>query len=196
VIARVLLCLAVLAGSAGVAAANAPSAAQILAEADHLYDNLDYRGAAELAQSVIQAANGTPQEQARAWERIGLCWLVLGQNKLAQEAFDSLFTLEPTRNVIEPSLSPRQRDFIEHARAKHPAPPPEVEPPVVEPPVTPPGIVAALPPAKKPLVKRWYLWTPIAVGVVGVALGVGLGLGLPRPSPKGTLPTVGLSLHF
>jgi tetratricopeptide (TPR) repeat protein len=196
VIARVFLCFALLAGSAQLASASAASAAQILSEADRLYDNLDYRGAAELAQSVIQAANGTTKEQARAWERIGLCWLVLGQNKLAQEAFDSLFTLEPTRKVIEPSLSPRQRDFIEHARAKHPAPPPVEEPPVVESPETPPAIVVAAPPAKRPLVKRWYLWTPIAVGVVGVAVGVGLGLGLPRPSPKGTLPTVGLSLHF
>jgi hypothetical protein len=201
VIARgvlVLWCSALsIAFSCGRAQAAHPKTPEgVLAEADHLYDNLDYRGAAELAQAVLESGSAAPKEQARALERIGLCWLVLGQTKLAQEAFDRLFSLEPTREIVEPSLSPRQHDFIERVRAKHPAP----EPVVTAPPVVTPPVVAVVapppPPARKPLVKRWYFWAPIAAGVVGLALGVGLGLGLPQPSPKGTLGTVGLSLHF
>jgi tetratricopeptide (TPR) repeat protein len=38
-------------------------------------------------------------------------------------------------------------------------------------------LVAAAP-AKKPVYKKWWLWTGVGVVVVGAALGVGLGIGL------------------
>jgi tetratricopeptide (TPR) repeat protein len=42
-------------------------------------------------------------------------------------------------------------------------------------------LVAAPPPKKTPVYKKWWLWTTVGVVVVGVGLGVGLGLGLNRP---------------
>jgi tetratricopeptide (TPR) repeat protein len=52
--------------------------------------------------------------------------------------------------------------------------------------VTQPPVVEEPP---KPIYKRWYLWTPIAVGVVGaVVLGVLLGL----PGAKAPASSVGL----
>lgn len=51
-------------------------------------------------------------------------------------------------------------------------------------------LVAA--PPKKPVYKRWWLWTTVGV-VVGVGVGVGLGVGLSRPRvvlPEGSLGTI------
>jgi tetratricopeptide (TPR) repeat protein len=43
-----------------------------------------------------------------------------------------------------------------------------------------PAVVAAppAPPPKQPLYKKWWLWTIVGVGAVGIGLGVGLGVGL------------------
>ena len=41
---------------------------------------------------------------------------------------------------------------------------------------TAPSVVAA--PAKKPLYKRWWLWTVVGVAAAGVAVGVGVGVAL------------------
>lgn len=171
-----------------------------LDEADRRYGELDYRGAAELAQSAAQEPTATPANQVRGWERVGLCWLVLGQHRLAREAFDKLFNLDPKHEVVDPSLSPRQHEYIEEVRAKHPAPAPPPPPPPT-PTSTPTTTVVAAPAppvvVQKPVWKRWYVWTPIAIGVVaGVSLGVGLGLGLHRDGPSGSLGTVGLGLRF
>lgn len=53
-------------------------------------------------------------------------------------------------------------------------------------------VALELPPRQTPVYKKWYLWTPIAVGVAA-GLGLGLGLGLtPQPPLEGTLsPGVG-----
>ena len=55
-----------------------------------------------------------------------------------------------------------------------------------------PVVVAApAPPPKKPLYKKWWLWTAVGGGVAAIALGVGLGVGLrghstTYPSPPTT----------
>jgi len=182
--------------AAGEGEDGASSVAALLADADHRYGALDYRGAAEVAERAARDERATRAEQIVGWERVGLSWLVLGQRSLAREALDRLFTLEPVRVVEDPSLSPRQREFIEEVRGAHPPPP---RPPALDlAPVLPIVPAPAPPTAPRPVWKRWYLWTPIAIGVVGVGLGLGLGLGLARSGPVGTLPpgTVGLSLRY
>ena len=51
--------------------------------------------------------------------------------------------------------------------------------------------VTQAPPPRKPLYKRWWLWTSVAAVTVGVALGVGLGVGLNagHGQPVGSLVT-------
>lgn len=176
--------------------------AALLVDGDKRYGELDYRGAAEVAERAAQDPRATPAQRGHGWERVGLSWLVLGQRTLAREAFDRLFAIDPARGIEDPSLSPRQREFIEEVRRQHPAPKtPPVEP---KPDDKPKGVgpTAGRQPTpvptptltKKPVWKRWYLWTPIAIGLAG--LGVGLTLGLRTTWPPGTLGTVGLGLHF
>jgi len=181
------------------ARAQSAAAQQELEQADRLYGDLDYRAAAELAEKVGKDEQATRGQRARAWEREGLSWLILGQKSLAKEAFVQLFTLDPERSVDDPSLSPRQRQFIEDVRAEqqalHPATPePKPEPtptPAPEPKPEPKPV------DKRPVYKKWWLWTTVGlVAAAGVGLGVGLGLGLSSGPPKGSLGTVGLSLRW
>jgi tetratricopeptide (TPR) repeat protein len=65
-------------------------------------------------------------------------------------------------------------------------------PPIETQPIPPPGAnekPASAPPAavveeapRRPLVKRWWLWTTVGVAAAGIALGVGLGVGLSGPA--------------
>ncbi len=52
------------------------------------------------------------------------------------------------------------------------------------------SIVSTSPQGKKPLYKKWWLWTTVG-GVVAVGLGVGLGLGLTSTTNARTLSPVG-----
>ncbi len=206
---RSLLVIALLLlGAIGAGRADeATDVPSLLTDADKRYADLDYRGAAEVAERAAKDPHATVAQRAMGWERVGLSWLVLGQRTLAREAFDLLFAIDAARVIEDASLSPRQREFIEEVRRRHAAtvkppitPKPDVKPdlkPDVKPdvgpkidPVTPKATVTT-----KPIWKRWYLWVPIAVGVAGLGVGVGLGLGFPRV-PNGTLGTVGLGLRF
>ncbi len=86
----------------------------------------------------------------------------------------------------------------EKERAKASAPPPVVEtptpivaptPPTVEAP--PPGAVAEAPAPspRRPLHKKWWFWTVIAVGVIAVAGGVSGGV-LATQQTERTAPAV------
>ncbi len=169
-----------------------PPVSEVLEESDKRYGELDYRAAAELGERAAKDPRATEPEQARGWERVGISWLVLGQRTLAREAFDRLFTLEPTRDLADPSLSPRQREFIEEARKAHP--PAKVEPKPLD---LAPVVPRVEPPPPRPVWKRWYVWTAVGIGVVGLGVGLGLGLGLPG-APSGSLPpgTISLGLRF
>ena len=201
---RALLCLFLVLSSTRVLADGPVDIAGMLADGDKRYGDLDYRGAAEISERAARDEHATPVEKIRGWERSGLSWLVMGQRSLAREAFDQLFTLDPGHIVDDPSLSPRQREFIDDVRKRHPAPEPKPipkpEPVITAPVVGPVPIVvddSTRPVSRrKPVWKRWYVWTPIALVVVGVGVGVGLGLGLQQHAPNGTLGTVGLGLRY
>ena len=193
---RALVVVAVLACcSLARAELSAAGVAVALAEADHRYADLDYRGAAELAERIARDEQATVPQQTRAWERAGVAWLVLGQRALAKEALDHLFTLDPSHDIGDESLSPRQREFIDEIKAAHAPKPPVHEGPVekpavpvvVVPVVVVPVVVPVAAPQKKALWKRWYLWTPVVLGAAGLGFGLGFGL-RPHAGPSGTLP--------
>lgn len=197
----IVLCLVVLAPVSLRAAprdgdAGTPGVSAQLDDADRRYADLDYRGAAERAELAARDERASREEQVRAWERVGLSWLVLNQRSLAREALGQMFTLDPTHAVEDPSLSPRQREFIEEIHKEHPVPEPQ-KPTLDLAPVAPLHPPPPLAPSR-PVWKRWYLWTPLVLGLVGVGVGVGLGLGLSNRGPTGTLPpgTASLALHF
>ena len=210
-----LLVIALLLSVIGAARAEeATDVPALLSDADKRYADLDYRGAAEVAERAAKDPHATAAQRALGWQRVGLSWLVLGQRTLAREAFDLLFAIDGARPIEDASLSPRQREFIEEVRRRHAAtvkppvaPKPDVKPdvkpelkPNVKPDVKPELVPRADPIAptanvRKPIWKRWYLWVPVAVGVAGLGVGLGLGLGLSRV-PNGTLGTVGLGLRF
>jgi hypothetical protein len=56
---------------------------------------------------------------------------------------------------------------------------------------TPPAtVLVETPPPRKPVYKRWWLWTVVGAVVVGAGLGVGLGLGLSHPHGQPVGPLV------
>ncbi len=65
------------------------------------------------------------------------------------------------------------------------SPPPALPPPSIDLTVRapPPPIAPAGPPVgKKPLYRRWWLWTAVGAAALAVGLGVGLGVGLSQTS--------------
>src|SRR6185295_9104407 len=62
---------------------------------------------------------------------------------------------------------------------------PAEPPPAAEPKHETPLVTAAPSPPteRKPIYKKWWLWTTVGVVAVGVGLGVGLGLGLAPSGP-------------
>lgn len=70
--------------------------------------------------------------------------------------------------------------------------PPKPEPKVEPTPAPPPAVIVEAPApvvVRRPIYKRWWLWTTVgAVVVVGV--GVGLGVGLTRGPSEGAFPPV------
>jgi tetratricopeptide (TPR) repeat protein len=90
------------------------------------------------------------------------------------------------RAEVEERILKLEQQLAEQRRPAM-APPPEIVPPKVEPPpplvvVSPP--VRALPPARTPVYKRWWVWTIVGGVAAGAALGVGLGLGLSGDAPS------------
>jgi tetratricopeptide (TPR) repeat protein len=76
------------------------------------------------------------------------------------------------------------------AQAPAPSPAPSVA--IVEP--SPQPLLVAetsSPHADKPAYKKWWVWTLVGVGAVGVGLGVGLAVGLKPASNHTTLPGIG-----
>jgi hypothetical protein len=64
-------------------------------------------------------------------------------------------------------------------------------PPVVIAPEPPKLIITAPPPPRRPIYKRWWLWTTVGAGVAAVAVGLGVGLTQSHDYlPSGKLGTI------
>ena len=108
--------------------------------------------------------------------KIALCEDQMAQYAAALDAYQKYLEADPQSD---------RRQGIEERIAKlkeQLAPPPApaaTETPAVAP--APAAVVVAPAPAvekRKPVYKKWWVWTIVGVAVAGVALGVGLGVGL------------------
>jgi tetratricopeptide (TPR) repeat protein len=82
------------------------------------YLDQDYRAAVEVLAAVLGDPVATNAERARAFEYIGLSWLILGKPKKAREAFEDLLSIDPHYTLTDPSRSPKLRQFFEQVREK------------------------------------------------------------------------------
>ncbi len=88
-----------------------------LADAERRYAEQEYRAAVEVAQTVVSDPVATRDQRARAYEYLGLSWLILGKKARAREAFEDLLAIDPQYTLSDPSHSPKLREFFEQVRA-------------------------------------------------------------------------------
>jgi hypothetical protein len=103
---------------ANVAFADSPAVRRRLSEGERRYVEQDYRGAVESLQGVVGDPVATVEDRARAWEYLGLSWLVMGKKQKAREAFEELLAIDPQYVLSEPSRSPKLRAFFEEVRGR------------------------------------------------------------------------------
>jgi hypothetical protein len=88
-----------------------------IAEGERRYVEQEYRACIEAFQSVLNNAASTRDQRARAYEYIGLSWLILGKKPRAREAFEDVLSIDPHYTLSDPSRSPKLREFFEEVRA-------------------------------------------------------------------------------
>ena len=117
-----------------------------------------------------------------------------GKSQPALIAYRSYLRNQPdarNRAQVEASIAELQR-IVEEQQHAQKSPPvdtlapgqPIAAPAVIATPAPPP------PPEKKPLYKRWWLWTAVGA-VAATGLAVGLGVGLSQPSERVLPPAMG-----
>ncbi len=117
---------------------------------------------------------------------IARCYEELHHRGKAVDAYDRYLAVQPNDTAARERAEALRQDLA--ANPEPPEPPAVV--PTTPPPTTAPVLVldkAPAPPARKPIYRRWWLWTTVA-GVVVVGAGVGLAIGLTRPSSPSTFP--------
>lgn len=100
--------------------ANDP-AAQVrarIAAGEKRYADQEYRACIETFRAVLADPVSTRDERARAYEYIGLSWLILGNRGRAREAFEDLLSIDPHYALTDPSNSPKLREFFDQVRAR------------------------------------------------------------------------------
>lgn len=136
---------------------------------------------------------------------IARCFEELHRVGAAIDAYDRYLAVQPHDAVAADHLQALRRQLAS-ATAPGPEPqqaaenrapqtnPPPTNPQLANPVMTAPPsrllIAAAPPPQRKPLYRRWWLWTAVA-GVVVAGTSVGLAVGLTRPSPLPSFPALG-----
>ena len=89
-----------------------------LKEGERRYGDQEYRAAIETFQAVLADSASTRDQRARAYEYIGLSWLILGKKQRAREAFEDLLSIDPHYTLSDPSHSPKLREFFEEVRGR------------------------------------------------------------------------------
>jgi hypothetical protein len=82
------------------------------------YADQDYRAAIEALTAVVQDPVATRDQRARAYEYLGMSWLILGKKPRAREAFEELLAIDPHYTLSDPSHSPKLREFFEGVRQR------------------------------------------------------------------------------
>lgn len=83
-----------------------PNPATLLQKAEAAFENLEYAAALRLAEQVLSSSASRPADLAHAYRLKGLCLSGTGKQEAAQEAFESLLSIEP-RAEMSSDLSPK-----------------------------------------------------------------------------------------
>jgi tetratricopeptide (TPR) repeat protein len=108
-----LLLLALLATIGGEALASERGR---LTQARRQYMSQEYERVVRLLAPLVQSPLATISEKVEAYELLGLSYLILGDTKLAREAFENLLGLDPGHQLRDPSDSPKLRMFFESVK--------------------------------------------------------------------------------
>jgi tetratricopeptide (TPR) repeat protein len=88
-----------------------------LTEGEQRYQDQEYRAAVEAFAEVVRDPVATRDQRARAYEYLGMSWLILGKKARAREAFEELLAIDPHYTLSDPSHSPKLREFYDDVRA-------------------------------------------------------------------------------
>ncbi len=88
-----------------------------MAEGEQRYQEQEYRAAVEAFDAVVHDPVATQAERARAYEYLGMSWLILGKKPKARAAFEELLAIDPHYTLSDPSHSPKLREFFEDVRS-------------------------------------------------------------------------------
>jgi hypothetical protein len=94
------------------------SAEQRIADGEKRYADQDYRAAIESFNAVLGDSASTREQRARAYEYLGMSWLILGKKSRAREAFEDLLSIDAHYTLSDPSHSPKLREFFEEVRTR------------------------------------------------------------------------------
>jgi len=115
---RAALALVVVAAIVAPAHADNPQDAvrARLTEGEERYQNQEYRAAIEAFDAVVHDPVATRDDRARAYEYLGMSWLILGKKPKARAAFEELLAIDPNYTLSDPSHSPKLREFFDEVR--------------------------------------------------------------------------------
>jgi tetratricopeptide (TPR) repeat protein len=88
-----------------------------MSEGEERYQNQEYRAAIEAFDAVVHDPTATRDDRARAYEYLGMSWLILGKKPKARAAFEELLAIDPHYTLSDPSHSPKLREFFEEVRS-------------------------------------------------------------------------------
>jgi tetratricopeptide (TPR) repeat protein len=88
-----------------------------MTEGEQRYQEQEYRAAIEAFDAVVHDPVATRDERARAYEYLGMSWLILGKKPKARAAFEELLAIDPHYTLSDPSHSPKLREFFEDVRS-------------------------------------------------------------------------------
>jgi tetratricopeptide (TPR) repeat protein len=88
-----------------------------MTEGEQRYQNQEYRAAVEAFDAVVHDPIATRPDRARAYEYLGMSWLILGKKPKARAAFEELLAIDPHYTLSDPSHSPKLREFFEEVRS-------------------------------------------------------------------------------
>src|SRR5437899_3320347 len=101
------LALTVAVAAPALAADNPQDAVRArLSEGEQRYQDQEYRAAIEAFGAVVKDPVATRDQRARAYEYLGMSWLILGKKPRAREAFEELLAIDPHYTLSDPTHSP------------------------------------------------------------------------------------------
>ncbi len=112
-----------------------PTPATLLQKAEAAFDNLEYAAALRLADQVLSSSASGPADLVHAFRLKGLCLSGTGKLDAAQEAFESLLSIDPSAELsadLSPKLTAPFYQALARARTGKPIrlshqPPPAAE---------------------------------------------------------------------